>query len=134
MSDFASELYERMHDAFEESLKASGKLAKLEAKNRSGKASHKDALEYAKTVGDILQDIFRNSISSEDLPDGMLYYDAADKTIRPILTEACERVLSFTGEVQKSLNEAAGIGLKPVIPPVNQDRIEGIIRRLSDGE
>ena len=134
MTDIAPALYEKLNDAFEVEVNGSGKLAKLEALNRSGKATHKDAYEYAKTVAGILQRVFNANIESEDLPDGMMYYNIAEQTVKSMLVKACELVSAYTADVQNNLNQKAGIGLKAVVPEINMDRIDGIIGRLSDGE
>lgn len=134
MTDIAPALFEKLHKAFEHERESSGKLAKLEAQNRSGKATHREALEYASTIGEILQKVFRENIKAEELPDGMMYYNIANRTVRPLLEEAYGIISAYTAEVQNSLNQKAGIGLKAVVPELNKDRIDGIIRRLSDGE
>ncbi len=134
MTDIAPALFEKLNDAFEEEIRASGLLAKLEAKNRSGKTTHEDALRYAQAVGDILQKVFRENIKSEELPDGMLYYNIGERTVKPLMVAAYERISAYTAKVQDNLNKKARIGLKAVVPEVNMDRIEGIIGMLSDGE
>ena len=88
MTDIAPELFEKLHNAFERERESSGKLAKLEARNRSGKATYHEALDYAATIGEILQKVFKENIKAEDLPDGMMYYNIADRTVRPLLEEA----------------------------------------------
>ena len=134
MTDIAPELFEKLHNAFERERESSGKLAKLEARNRSGKATYREALDYAATIGEILQKVFKENIKAEDLPDGMMYYNIADRTVRPLLEEAYGLISVFTETVQNNLNQKAGIGLKAIVPELNKDRIDGIIRRLSDGE
>ena len=134
MTDIAPELFEKLHKAFEYERESSGKLAKLEALNRSGKATYREALEYASAIGEILQKVFRAIIKAEELPDGMMYYNIADRTVRPILEEAYVIISAFTETVQNNLNLKAGIGLKAVVPELNKDRIDGITRRLSNGE
>lgn len=134
MTDIAPALFEKLNDAFVAEIDANGLLAKLEAKNRSGKATHKDALQYAQKIGNILQKVFRENIKTEELPDGMMYYNIGERTIKPLMIAAYEKISAYTAEVQTNLNKKAGIGLKAVVPEVNMDRIEGIIGRLSDGE
>ena len=43
-------------------------------------------------------------------------------------------ITDVTEQVQKALNDAANIGIKPVKPELNQDRIDGIINRASDAD
>lgn len=43
-------------------------------------------------------------------------------------------ITEVTKQVQQSLNEASGIGMKTITPELNQDRIDGIINRVSDAD
>lgn len=134
MTDIAPALYEKLNKAFDAEIEASGRLAKLEAQNRSGRATHREALQYAQTVGDILQKVFKENIKSEELPDGMMYYNIGERTVKPLMITAYGKIAAYTADVQTNLNKKAGIGLKAVVPEANEDRIEGILRRLSNGE
>lgn len=60
-----------------------------------------------------------------------MYYNIANRVITPTLTDNYNLVSDVTSEIQTSLNEAAGIGIKAVKPELNQDRIDGIINRIS---
>ena len=88
-------------------------------------ATYADANKYAQEIGRILTDVLREYLP-EALTDGMLYRSAGALLAGPMQT-AGKDVGNVAAEIQKQLNENAGIGLNAVRPNLNQDQIDGII-------
>ena len=65
------------------------------------------------------------------LPDGKMYWDIADRVVRPLMEDDHEMVADAARQVQQALNEAAGIGLRAQTSPLDNDRIDGILNRIS---
>ena len=97
-------------------------------------ATYIDANDYAIEIGEILSSAYAKNISSDILPDGRMYYNIADRTITPTITKSYEDIASIAAQVQSQLNKAAGIGIKPIEPEINQDRVSGIINRVSNAD
>lgn len=124
MEDVAPQLLEAIRAVF---IAKSGELAVTEQ-------TWKAAEEYARQVGSALAEAFGSELSSAVLPDGRMYWNIADRVVRPMLEEDHRLVSDVAAQVQQALNEAAGIGLKAQTVPVNQDRIDGILNRISAAE
>lgn len=128
MTDIAPALYEKLHKDFDARTDANGRLAKLKVK---ANPTYKDAQDFSEIVGNALQRSFK-LIKSDDLPGGVMYYNIADRTVRPLLIEAYEKVAGYTEHVQASKNAKAGLKLKAVVPELNESRINGIIDILTE--
>ena len=78
--------------------------------------------EYAEEVGRALSEAFQSNLSGDTLPDGRMYWNLADRVIRPLQEEDHALVSEAARQVQQQLNEAAGIGIKAQSVPLDQDR------------
>lgn len=132
MVDIAPSLYEKVQERFTRYL-GSTKIKNLKNKIEKGEATYKEANEYAVEVGEALKEAFKG-IDPEELPDGKMYYNIADRVVRPHMEEEYEIVADAAEITQKALNEKAGLGLNAVRPGIDQNRIQGIIDRLSEAE
>ena len=134
MEDIAPQLLEQLQKTFADKVVANPKLRALEKLIREGKGSYVDAEEYAYLVGQALSQTFGMHLSSAVLPDGRLYYNIAQRVLRPLMIEDHDIVAEAALQVQTALNQKANIGLKPQTVAVNEDRIDGIIDRVSNEE
>lgn len=134
MEDIAPQLLEQLQKTFAGTVAANPKLRALEKLIREGRASYVDAEEYAYLVGQALSQTFGMHLSSAVLPDGRMYYNIAQRVLRPLMIEDHDIVAEAALQVQTVLNQKAGIGLKAQTVAVNEDRIDGIIDRVSSEE
>lgn len=105
----------------------------IESKLARKVATYADAGKYAQEIGRILTDTLREYLP-EALTDGMLYRAAAEVLLEGPMKTAGADVGKVAAEIQKQLNENAGIGLNPVVPELNQDQIDGIITGICNAE
>lgn len=131
MEDIAPELLELLRSRFSEKISANPKIRALYKRVRDGVATYADAEEYAYLVGETLSQTFGNYLSSAVLPDGRMYYNIADRVLRPLLEEDHSIVSDVAAMVQEALNQKANIGIKAQTVAVNTDRIDGIINKVS---
>lgn len=124
MEDMAPELLEAIRRDFLELLKGEA----LE------QATYAGAEEYAERVGSALAEAFHRHLSSAVLPDGRLYWNIADRAVRPLLEEDHRLVSAAAVEAQQALNTAAGLGLKAQAAPLDTERIDGLLKRLTAAE
>ena len=61
-----------------------------------------------------------------------MYYNIAERTVRPTIEQSHELFGEAAAQIQKQLNENAGIGLRAVTPKLDEERVRGIIDKVSD--
>lgn len=125
MDDIAPELLETVKKSFEAKTKGLGESIAKGVKN------YEEAYRYAIKVGGALSRAFKINITSEVLPDGMMYFNIANRVVLPMLQEGYELSSAAAIQAQRSANKAAGIGIKPQIAEFDEDKAKGIIDRLS---
>ena len=131
MADIAPELLKKIQADFQSEFDKSKMISGLYAKVRDGTATYQEANDFAIEVGEILAGAYKNNLSADVLPDGKMYYNIAQRIINPTMENNYNLITDVTNQVQQSLNEAANIGIKPITPELNHDRIDGIINRVS---
>lgn len=131
MEDIAPKLLEKIQKEFEAEYLKRKKIIALNKKIADGVASYKACHAFAIEVGEILAEVFGRNLSSEILPDGKLYYNIADRVIRPMLEKDFEIVSEFSRETQNLFNKNAKIGIKAIKPKMNEDKVQGIIDIVS---
>lgn len=131
MEDVTPVLLQKIQDDFQTEFDKSKVIAKLYAKVRDGTATYAEANDFAIEVGDILANVYKRNLSSDILPDGKMYYNIAQRILNPTMRNNYNLITDVTNQVQQTLNEDANIGIKSVTPKLNQDRIDGIINRVS---
>jgi hypothetical protein len=124
MTDIAPELLEQIRATF---LKNLGDATVTDQ-------TYQGATDYALQVGQALSDAFRQHLSGDILPDGKMYWNIAERVIRPLLEEDHSLVSVATRSVQQALNEAAGIGLRAQAATLDSDRVDGLLQRLCAAE
>lgn len=132
--DIVPELLELIERDFNIAISGSDKLKRIRKLIDDGKATYKQANEYAIEVGEILSLVYTKHIKSDVLPDGKMYYNIADRILTPTLSNNHIIVVKVSAEIQEQLNQSVGLGLKGIEPKVNQARIESIINRITHEE
>lgn len=125
MTDIAPELLEKVRQSFE------AETAVLKEKIAKGVKNYEEAYSYAIKVGEALSRSFGVNITPEVLPDGRMYYNIADKVVRPMLLAEHELTSQAAASAQRSVNRAAGIGIRPLEAEFDTERAQGIIDRVS---
>ena len=134
VKDIVPELLTKIQTEFEEARLDSEVLKSLLSKLQSKSAGYLEANEYAIELGEILSKALRGSVSSSNLPDGKMYYNIAKRLLTETLGWNFELISGYAQQVQKNLNEEAKIGLTVQRPKLNQDRITGLVNRISSEE
>lgn len=132
--DIVPELLEKIQSEFKNRTAKSEIIKKKIAALNVGKATHIDSNEFAIEVGNILADVFKNEITEDVLPDGKIYYNIAKRLIEPNMKNNFDIVSDYSRDVQEVLNKESNISLKAIKPELNQDRIDGIVNKISGYE
>lgn len=120
MDDIAPALLEKILNEFQEEL----------GDQSITDMTYAGAADYAERVGDALAKAFRRNISSDVLPDGKMYWNIADRVIRPMLETDHQLISDVARQAQQALNEAAGLRLKAQAAEINQSRVDGILNKV----
>lgn len=134
MEDIAPGLLLRIQESFRQEMGSNQTIQALLKKIEDGDATYRDAEQYALQIGEALSQAFEKNLGAGALPDGKMYYNIADRVLRPLLEEDHAVVSDAARMVQESLNRKAGVGLKAQQVAVNQDRIQGIVDKVSNAE
>ena len=92
------------------------------------------AAAYAELVGSALAEAFRRNLTADILPDGKLYWNIADRVVRPLLEEDYARIAAAAAAAQQALNRQAGIGIAPQRAVLDADRVNGLLNKLAEAE
>lgn len=129
-TDIVPDLKKRIENTYRGLIENDESLKRLTKKIHED-GTWEDAQEYAGITGSHRSTSFLENISSEDLPNGQMYYNIANRIIPPALESDYEQVSEVCMEVQEQANEAARIGIKAQKADLNADRIDGIVNRIS---
>lgn len=134
MIDIVPELLEKLQNEFYKKYDNDQNIIKLQNKLLSGTATYKEANKYAVRIGELVSDTLEENLSSAILPDGKMYFNIAERILNPIFKNNYDLVSAYSELVQDVLNQQAKIGVAVKVPKINQDRINGIVNRLSTEE
>ncbi|MGQ7423659.1 hypothetical protein ACTGVR_03965 [Streptococcus suis] len=129
--DILPDLLKEVQDKFEVSYGKSEVVRNAFAELKKKKATYATANDFALEVGDILADALSSSVTGDKLPDGKMYYNIAKRLLTDTLGRNFELLSGYASQVQEDLNSSAKIGLQVQVPEINQDRIDGLVNRLS---
>ncbi|EOB1380030.1 hypothetical protein ACIQSQ_002314 [Enterococcus hirae] len=133
-NDIVPALLEEIQNEFDKRTYNSKKLKKAFLLLQNKKATYLDANNFAIEIGEILSDVLRTKITAEILPDGKMYFNIADRILNSTMKKNYDLISNFIVDVQTELNRTANLRLKGQIPKFNQDRIDGIVNRVSSEE
>ncbi|EPF4429081.1 hypothetical protein ACSSP6_004987 [Escherichia coli] len=133
-NDIVPALLEEIQNEFDKKTYSSKKLKKVFRLLQNKKATYLDVNDFAIELGEILSSVLRTKITAEILPDGKMYFNIADRILNPTMKKNYDLISNFIVDVQTELNRNAGLRLKGQIPEFNQDRIDGIVNRISSEE
>ena len=105
----------------------------VESKIRKKVATYADAEDMAVKIGQALTTALKENLP-DALTDGMLYRAVAEVVVERPLKTAGGDVSKIATAIQQQLNEEAGIGIKPIVPEMNQDQIDGIITGICNAD
>lgn len=129
--DVAPKLYEKIMESFDRKVSSSAKIEKFNKLLEKEKATAADVSKYAADLGDIAVETLREILTEDVLPNGRMYYNIADRTIKPLIRKAYDMVMEAADQQQRIDDKAAGIGMNPVIPSFPDKKIEDLMFKLA---
>ena len=131
MEDIVPGLLEAIQADFQKSMKGNKAIERIMKLIEAGTATYKEANDYATWTGQLLSAALKKNITPGSLPDGRMYFNIADRILGETLKENHELITTATNAIQTSLNKSAGISIKAVDPELNQDRVAGLVDKIS---
>lgn len=129
-ADIVPELYEKIHADFEKKINENQKIQNFQSKLKKKTATPKEVSLYAGELGECAAYALTRNLTEETLPDGKLYWNIADRTIKPLLKEVHGMVMDAAVEVQLIEDEQNGVSLKPIRPEFPEYRVRDFINKL----
>lgn len=130
MTDVVPELWEKIRRDFDRRVSTDIWIRSFLKRVQDGAAASEDAAVYAGRLGRHGADALARHLKKESLPDGKLYWNIADRTIRPLLEEIHKRVNDAAVAVLAAENRKNGIGLKPMRGPWPESRVKDLIDKI----
>ena len=109
-------------------------LREITYRIRDGTATQREMIDYAELIGEELSDALQAVLTPDALPDGRMYYNIANRTVKPLMRETYNDINAIAAEIQRLIDEADGIGLGSVAADFPEKRVDGLIDMLTDSE
>lgn len=132
MEDVAPKLYAQIRKIFDAAVDADPRLRRVENRIRDGTATQKDVLLYSQRLGKHASDACKAVLVAENLPDGKLYYNIGERTVKKLIQENEASILAVASKQNAAMNANAGIGLKAKKP--KRDRAESLVSAMCNDE
>lgn len=126
MNDVSPILLESVQKYFDMWFYSDKEVKKIYKKVRNGNATFKEMKRFSECAGSILCRALEATFTAENLPDGKLYQNIAEKVITPMLEQNHELISEVCGYVGDDLNRAARIGTNTVTAVFNADKAETV--------
>ena len=123
----------RIIAGFNGGMSDSRKIQSIASRIASGKATYRDAYDFARESSRIMTGSMRKHIP-EVLTDGKLYRETAETVVGTPMKVSGTKVSETAAEIQSVLNEQAGIGINGIEVDLNEDQITGIITGIANAE
>lgn len=111
MEDIAPELYDKIQKKYRQAVKNDSRLISIANKIRQGKGTQADLDAITKGLGRHLSDAMRKVLVVDNLPDGKMYWNIAEKTIKPALESVYGQVNRYATLEQRAADVKHGVNL-----------------------
>lgn len=101
---------------------------------KSGKATYKEVNDLAIEVGQNLSHSINEFVTAKSLPNEKMYFNISNRLMNHTLKNNYDIVTGYASDVQNQLNQVANLHLKSQIPDFNQEKVKGLVERLTAAE
>lgn len=126
-ADIVPELYGKIKKEFNARISMNRSIQNIMKRIKDGTATSEDAHKYAEMIGEALSEVLLSNLGLENLPDETLYWNIADRTVRPMLKNNHKLVNNTASEIQKIIDKADGIGLNAITSAFPEYRVRDLI-------
>ncbi len=125
--DVVPALWAQIEDTFKNKVKVDPLIKSIARKTEAETATLRDVYTYASELSQTAVNTLIICLSADNLPDGKLYWNIAERTIVPLYRIVHEMIIDLAVEVTKAEDKKQSIGLKPIRTKFNEERIRTII-------
>ena len=129
--DIVPVLNERVQSSFKSYCLKDRRLTQISKRIRDGTANQIDAHDYAEHLGENLSRALVNNLTADNLPNGKLYYNIAQRVVIPGLEENYNIINDISTDIQSIVDKKAKIGLSTVKADFPASRINGLIDKMT---
>lgn len=130
MNDIGLELQKSIETAFNERLAIDVVIKAIKLKVENGKATQRDVTMLCKRLGEIASKVLIENIKPEMMPNDKMYWNIAEKAIKPLMIKIHGIVNKVAAEVVMTERNANEIHIKPREPVFPEERIESLINNF----
>lgn len=114
---------------YSEQIKKNRTLQQIEKKIADKKANQRDLATLAAEAGKIMGKVLAGQLQ-KTYPDGKMSQEDIRSVVSPVMRENHKYISEMAAEVQNIAFEAAGVGLKAVIPDYDIDRENNMVTEI----
>lgn len=129
-NDIAPKLYEQLEKRLKGLIANDPQIRAIKKKLKNKNVSQSDAWLYAECVARHTSNALNHVLTPSNLPGGVLYWNIAEHTVKPILELAYRTIATMTASIQEMVWVEQGIGLKPKVADVPEERINSFLNKL----
>lgn len=118
-------------DAYKAAVKSDKRIQILQNAIANGRGTYAIANNLASRTGVHAGKAIAKHIVAE-ASEGTIEKELAVAILQPTMVENYKTVSAAAGSVQRAINRKAGLGLAPIIPEMNQDRIDGLAEEIAN--
>lgn len=134
VQDVVPMLNEQIQSSFKNYCLRDRRLTQISARIRDGTANQIDAHDYAEHLGENLSRALVNNLTPDNLPNGTLYYNIAQRTVIPGLEENYNIINDIASDIQAIEDAKAQIGLSAAKADFPTSRINGLIDKMTSDD
>lgn len=127
--DIVPNLLDDMLKYFDKCIEKNSKIQKFYSDVDKEKANQTDVFDYSKEIGSVISDTILKYITEENLPDGVLYWNVAERTITPLYEKAHELINKYFIIINTYEDKKRGIGLKTIPSSFPKQRVRDVINK-----
>ena len=94
------------------------------------KSTIAEVSRLAEKVGEYAYLSLKENLTEKNLPDDTLYWNIAKRVIVPLMQDVQRTCLDMAEEAQKRQDQKNGIGIKPIRPSFNGERIDAVLNKI----
>lgn len=129
MKDIVPELLKSVlgdfHTRVESDIAMQGILSRQGKKTTIAEVSR-----LAERVGEYAYLSLKENLAEKNLPDGTLHWNIAKRVLVPLMQDVQRTCLDMAEAAQKRQDKKNGIGIKPIRPPFNEERIDAVLNKI----
>ncbi len=130
--DIVPELIEDIRREFEKGLLRDPRFRTIARKIENGTATLADIHGQSVALGELLSDALRQFMRVDMMPDGKIYWNIANRVIKPFLTRNYNLVNSTAEQIQEIVNAAENISIAAVHADFPEERANGLLNLIAN--